>query len=105
MLESKFQSNLIRELKQIFVGCIVIKNDPTYIQGIPDLLILYGTKWAALECKRSETDYAHPNQLYYVDTMNNMSFASFIYPENKEEVINELQHAFGLNRPSRISRG
>ena len=90
-LERDFQAKLIRELKVMFKGCIIIKNDPNYIQGIPDLLILYNDRWAALEVKKSEHALHRPNQEYYVDLMNEMSFASFIYPENKEEILYELQ--------------
>lgn len=92
--ESKFQSELIKELKIRFPDCIVMKNDPNYIQGIPDLLVLYSDKWAALECKRSSSSKHQPNQDYYVDKMNSMSFSRFIFPENKEEVLDELQSAF-----------
>lgn len=95
MKESEFQSKLIKELKDIFPGCIVMKNDAGRIQGVPDLLILYGNKWAALECKRAADASHRPNQDYYVKQMNDMSFASFISPENKEDVIHELQHTFG----------
>lgn len=91
--ESGFQGKLIKEIKDRFPGCMVLKNDPTYIQGIPDLLILYNKKWAALECKRSADAPARPNQPHYVERMNKMSYASFIYPENKEEVLNEIQSA------------
>lgn len=91
--ENKFQSNLIKEIKTIFPNCIVLKNDPNYIQGIPDLLIVNENKWAALECKKDKDAPARPNQPYYVEKMNSMSYASFIYPENKEEVMNELQSA------------
>lgn len=94
MRESKFQSNLIKELKERFPGCMVLKNDADYIQGIPDLLILYNNKWAALECKCSSTANKQPNQEYYVRTMDNMSFSRFIFPENKETVLNELQQSF-----------
>lgn len=93
-LERDFQSNLIKELKKIFVGCIVMKLDSSYIQGIPDLLILYKDKWATLECKKSSRAHKQPNQEYYVDILNKMSFARFICPENKEEILNELQQAF-----------
>lgn len=93
-LERDFQSKLIKELKEMFPGCIVMKNDSSYIQGIPDLLILYKDKWAALEIKRSANAKKRPNQDYYVDTMNEMSFSRFIYPENKKEILNELQQAF-----------
>ena len=94
MRENKFQSDLIKELKSLFPGCIVMKNDSSYIQGIPDLLVLYKDKWGSLECKRSSKANKQPNQEYYVDRMNEMSFASFIYPENKEEVLRELHKSF-----------
>lgn len=94
-LESKFQSQLIKELKSLFPGCIVLKNDPNYIQGIPDLTIFYKNRWATLEVKRSENARHQPNQDYYVDMMNKMSYSNFIYPENKEEILNELQHTLG----------
>lgn len=94
MLESVFQANLIKELKQMFPGCIVTKNDADYIQGIPDLTILYNDKWASLECKKSASAKKQPNQEYYVGRMNEMSFSRFICPENKEEVLYELQQTF-----------
>lgn len=97
-LEREFQSKLIKELKDIFKGCIIIKNDPDYIQGIPDLIILYEKNWAALEAKRSRNASHRPNQDYYIDKMNNMSYANFIYPENKEEVLYELQQALFSRR-------
>ena len=90
-LERDFQSKLIKELKVLFKGCVIIKNDPNYIQGIPDLLILYNDRWAALEVKKSRTAHHQPNQEYYVEMMNGLSFAAFIYPENKEDVLYELQ--------------
>ena len=92
-LERDFQAKLIKELRLIFKGCIILKNDPNYIQGIPDLIILYNDRWAALEVKKSEHAPHRPNQEYYVDLMNEMSYASFIYPENKEEILYELQQA------------
>ena len=94
MLESKFQSKLIKELKDIFEGCIVMKNDSSYIQGIPDLLVLYKDKWASLECKKNANAKKRPNQEYYVDRMNEMSYSRFICPENKDEVLNELKDIF-----------
>ena len=94
MRESIFQAKLIKEIKERFPGCMVIKNDPNYIQGLPDLLILHKNQWAALESKRSSHASKRPNQEYYVDMMNKMSFSRFIYPENKEEVLNELQQTF-----------
>ena len=95
-LEREFQRKLIQELKEMFPGCIVTKLDSGHIQGIPDLLILYNNKWATLECKKSEKDRnkPRPNQEYYVSLMDGMSFSRFIFPENKEEVLNDLQQAF-----------
>jgi hypothetical protein len=87
----------------IFPGCIVTKLDSGHIQGIPDLLILWNERWACLECKRSKNASHRPNQDYYVNKMNDMSFSAFIYPENKEEVLHELQQAFRVRRDSRVS--
>ena len=95
MLESKFQSNLIKKLKKMFPGCIVVKNDPGYLQGIPDLTVFYRDRWATLEVKKSANARHQPNQDYYVEKMNNMSFSAFIYPENEGEVLNALQNTFG----------
>lgn len=94
MRESQFQSKLIKELKNRFPGCVVLKNDADYIQGFPDLTVLHGAHWATLECKREKAAKRRPNQEYYVDRLNGMSFSRFICPENKEEVLNELQRAF-----------
>ena len=97
-LEKIFQSELIKDLRDLFPGCIILKNDPTYIQGIPDLLILFEDKWAALEVKKSITASHRPNQEFYVNKMGRMSYANFIYPENKEVVLNELQETFFSRR-------
>lgn len=91
-LESGFQDRLINKLKDLFPGCMVFKMDQ--IQGIPDLLVLYRDKWASLECKRSAKAKRQPNQEYYVGKMNEMSFSRFVSPENKEEVLDELQQIF-----------
>ena len=94
MLESKFQSKLIKEIKDMFPGCIVMKNDATYIQGIPDLLVLYENRWASLEIKKNAKASHRPNQDYYVEKMDGMSFSRFVYPENKDEVLDELHLYF-----------
>ena len=91
--ENAFQAALIRDLKTMFPGCVVLKNDPNYIQGFPDLTILYGDRWAVLECKRSARASKQANQAYYVDMLDGMSYASFICPENREDVLDELQQA------------
>lgn len=92
--ESEFQSKLIKDIKALFPGCMVLKNDPNYIQGVPDLLILYRDQWAMLECKRSANSSRRPNQEYYIDILDEMSYAAFIYPENREDILNELQQTF-----------
>lgn len=93
MKEAQFQKELIKKIKDRLPGCVVLKNDPNYIQGIPDLTILHKDKWAALECKK-ERDASHrPNQDYYVGKMNDMSYAAFVYPENEEEILDELERA------------
>lgn len=92
--EGKFKKTLKQELKEMFPGCIITQMDPNDIQGIPDLLILWQNKWATLECKKSQKASHRPNQDYYVEKMNKMSYSSFIFPENKEVILGELQQAF-----------
>ena len=103
MRENRFQSGLIKDLKDLFPGCFVLKNDPNYIQGFPDLTILYKKTWAVLECKRSRNEPYRPNQEHYIDILDDMSFSSMICPENAEEILYELQRAFSFDRMSRIS--
>lgn len=98
MLESAYQRDLIKRIKDRFPGCMVLKNDPNYIQGIPDLVIVHEDRWAALEVKRSEKASHRPNQEYYIQKMDEMSLARFIYPENEEEVLDEVQRSFETGR-------
>lgn len=90
MLENKFKTKLTKEIKEMLPGCMVLHLDPNEIQGIPDLLVLYENKWAVLEVKKNANASHRPNQDYYVDLMDKMSFAAFIYLENKDEVLDEL---------------
>lgn len=96
--ESAYQKDLVNRLGVIFPGCFIIKTSPDDTQGIPDLLILFGDKWAMLEVKRSPNEDVQPNQAYYIHEFNRMAFAAFIFPENEEEVLYALQSAFGLVR-------
>lgn len=104
MREGKYKTILIHRIRQRFPGCIIFKNDPNHLQGVPDLLILYGDRWAALEVKDSVNAARQPNQEYYISEMDGMSFAAFICPENEEDVLNDLQQTFEPYRAARISR-
>jgi hypothetical protein len=95
MLESKYQSDLVNKtLPMLFPGCVVIKQDSGYMQGVPDLLILWESRWAMLEVKRNSSQRFEANQEYYLDLFNSMSFAACICPENEEEVLYALQRSF-----------
>lgn len=93
MRESQFQAQLIKKLNKMLPGVIILKNDPNYIQGIPDLILLYKNRWAALEVKRGATASVRPNQAHYVRTMYAMSYAAFVYPENESEILSEVQQS------------
>ena len=93
MPESQFQAQLIKKLNKMLPGIIILKNDPNYIQGIPDLILLYKNRWAALEVKRGAIASVRPNQAHYVPTMHAMSYAAFIYPENESEILSEVQQS------------
>lgn len=93
--EAVYQNKLISKIQDLFPGCFILRNDPSENQGIPDLLILYGHQWAMLEVKLSFDSPEQPNQDYYIDLFNNMSYAAFICPENEREILHDLQFAFG----------
>ena len=102
--ENKYQAGLIKRIKERYSGAIVLKNDSHYKQGIPDLTVLYKDKWAALECKQDDKASKRPNQPYYISKMDEMSFARFISPDNEEDVLNEMDAAFKVRRPARVSK-
>lgn len=93
MTESEYQARLIKKLRRMFPECVILKNDPSYLQGIPDLVIFYGVRYAFLEVKASETTKVQPNQPYYIELLNSMSFAAFIYPSIEKEVLRALDRA------------
>ena len=97
-LESKFQKELIDEIKDRYPGCIALKNDSSYIQGFPDWTLLYNDKWAVLEVKKERRSNKQPNQEYYVNKLNGMSFSRFVFPENKDEVLEDLDTIFKCKR-------
>ena len=97
-LERDFQSRLIPRLEIEFPGCTILVKDPRSMQGIPDLIVLYADTWFALECKISEDAVKQPNQEWYVNHFGEMSFAAFIWPENEDEVIHEIQQTLGARR-------
>lgn len=93
MTEAQYQAKLIRKIKRRIPGCVVIKNDPNYQQGFPDWTIFCGPKWGTLEIKRERRSSTQPNQEYFVSMLNDMGFSAFIFPENEEEVLREMEHA------------
>ncbi len=93
MRENEYQKDLKDKIKDLIPGCIVIKNDPTFQQGFPDLTVFYKNRYAVLEVKRSSTERHQPNQDYYVDMLNDWSYSAFIFPENEKEILDELQRS------------
>lgn len=102
--EGPFQTTVRENIEAMLPGAIVIKGDSSYRQGVPDLIVFYEDRWAALEVKKSAKETPRPNQPYYVELLNEMSFSAFIYPENKEEVLRELQQTLRAKRTTRVSR-
>lgn len=107
MRENAFQPQFIANLRELFPGCVILKNDSDYLQGVPDLLFLWRQYWAIFEVKRrrprSSADF-EPNQEYYIDLFNDMSFAACVYPENEDEVLDALQRQFKTRRQTRVSQ-
>ena len=92
--ESDYQADLIKTIKKRFPDSIVMKNDAKYIQGIPDLCVVHGKRWAMLEVKKSKDEPHQPNQDFYVGKAKEWSFGAFIFPENEEEILNGMEELF-----------
>jgi len=103
MTENQYQAKLIKKLEKMFPGCIVMKTNEQHRQGLPDLLILWRKCWATLEVKSSQEASTQPNQGYYIELLDEMSFAAYIYPENEREVLSALQQAFEPPRGTCVS--
>lgn len=95
--ERDFQARLIKNLRSLLPGVVILKNDSSYMQGMPDLTILYKDKWAVLEVKAKAGARHQPNQEYYVGLLNEMSYAAFVHPENEGEVLDAIQETFGVS--------
>lgn len=103
-LERDFQRKLIRKLKARMPDAVVLKNDANYLQGFPDLLVLFPGGWVALEVKRSMNAAHQPNQDYYISKLQGMSYAAFICPENEEDVLYEIQQQYERCGDARVSQ-
>lgn len=90
MNESKYRKHLEDRIRDILPGCFVLRNPAAEYQGIPDLTVFYGSRWAMLEIKISATAPFQPNQEYYLNWFNDMAFATVIYPENEQAVLGAL---------------
>lgn len=104
MLERKYQAELIKKLRRLFPGCVILKNDSGYMQGVPDLILLWNDKWAMLEVKADADSHEQPNQQWHINRLNEMSYAAFVYPENEEEVLDEIQRQFQTRRKARVPK-
>lgn len=91
-LESAFQNDtVIKAIKQRIPDTLILKNDPTYLQGIPDLTVIHGSRCAMLEVKRDAKASRRPNQEYYIQYIRECGgFASFIHPDNLDEVLDDM---------------
>lgn len=91
MLENRYQRILVTKLRELLPNCFIMLNDPQQYQGIPDILILFGNRWAMLETKRAANAAQRPNQDYYISQFNQWSFAAFINPSNEDDVLEALK--------------
>lgn len=94
MKEAEYQKRLIKKLKSIFPGCIVMKNDANYVQGIPDLIILYKNHWGFLEVKQASDSSHRPNQDFYIQKASEWSYGAFVNPDNEKEILNDMERSF-----------
>lgn len=109
-LEADYKPQLMQRIAQRFSRYGFVRfqhNDPNApeSQGIPDLTVYIGDWWCLLEVKRSEKSKKRPNQDYYIELYGSTTFASFICPENEEEVLNALERSLEARRQACLPRG
>jgi hypothetical protein len=94
-LENQYKTELKNRMETRFPGALILKNDEQLLQGIFDLVMLWGPWYAAIEVKKDADAPYRPNQEYYLDRVVKMGGLAFtIYPENEEEVLYEIQRSF-----------
>lgn len=97
--ESKFKNEVLKNrILASHPEALLIDVDPTNYKSFPDLLVLNGRTWAALETKRNSKARRQANQGYYVDLLDYLSFSRFVSPENIEEVLYDLGKHFNRFR-------
>lgn len=94
ILEKDFQKLFLDKVKLLKPGAIILKNDARYRQGIPDWIVLHITGTFVFEIKAHSKASKQPNQHYYIGQLQKMGyFARFVYPENMQEVLDEIQRS------------
>lgn len=104
-LERDYQHYLIKKIEdEVIPGCIVLKNNANLRTGIPDLVVFFKRRYAMLEVKPYWNAALQPNQDWYIDLFDHWSFGAFIFPENEEEVLRELQSTLQPRRKALVSK-
>ncbi len=93
MLENLFKKYVKKRIIDRFPNLDLDFITPTN-RSMPDMIIIAPIVWAALEFKRSEGASLRPNQDYHIMRLNEKGYATFVFPENVEEVLDELEILF-----------
>lgn len=92
MTESRLQHLIIGWLKDKGAYVIKTKPQPGTPTGCPDIIALFGDRWAAIEVKKSENASFRPGQkptLAYLSAFN--GWLVFVcYPDNWPDVKQQL---------------
>lgn len=103
--ERDYQKGLIQRIHSLLPRSVVLKNDPNYMQGIPDLVVFNGDRYAMLEVKTGPKAPHQPNQDYYVEWFDSQGvFSAFVYPENEEEILDAMERSLQPSRKARVHR-
>lgn len=91
MSEAKFQADFVSDLRDM--GCIVLKQDPVIgkQKGVPDILVIYKSRWMFLEFKASEGSPFRPGQREFLEKLSRWGYAKKVYPEIGDVVKLEIE--------------
>jgi hypothetical protein len=89
--EADLQSKFLSSLRKLGYKCFKQQMNATTRAGTPDAFIFKEGFWGWIEFKQHKNSKARPGQKENVEWAKENSWGSFVYAENKDEVLKELK--------------
>lgn len=94
VLEKDFKKSFHTRVKRAVhpLAILQYKQDSTTVAGFPDTIIILEGITIFIEFKKSKTAKFRPGQKEWIEKLNNNGHFAFVcYPENADEVLEEIK--------------